>query len=91
MRLIPYLFHQHPASSNEYQVNMSRMSLKSGFNFITAERKFKRKAKLIFLGASRKFPIKPLAFLVYPACPVAPADGTGVGPEDRTGASLPAQ
>jgi hypothetical protein len=27
----------------------------------------------------------PIEF-VYPACPVAPADGTGVGPEDRTGA-----
>ena len=23
--------------------------------------------------------------LACPACPVAPADGTGVGPEDRTG------
>ena len=29
-----------------------------------------------------------LGVFVYPACPVAPADGTGVGPEDRTGAPL---
>jgi len=28
-----------------------------------------------------------LAPFAYPACPVAPADGTGVGPEDRTGAA----
>ena len=27
------------------------------------------------------------ALSACPACPVAPADGTGVGPEDRTGAS----
>ena len=32
--------------------------------------------------------LKNLRAFVYPACPVAPADGTGVGPEDRTGAPL---
>jgi len=26
-----------------------------------------------------------IPFFVYPACPVAPGDGTGVGPADRTG------
>ncbi len=29
-----------------------------------------------------------LSVFACPACPVAPADGTGVGPEDRTGAPL---
>jgi len=27
-------------------------------------------------------------FFVYPACPVAPGDGTGVGTADRTGVTL---
>jgi len=29
-----------------------------------------------------------LSVSVYPACPVAPGDGTGVAPEDGTGVSL---
>ena len=40
-------------------------------------------------GVSRKEKDpKSSAFSVYPACPVGPADRTGVGPEDRTGAPL---
>ena len=41
---------------------------------------------MVFLGS--RIVCRFFCVFVYPACPVAPADGTGVGPEDRTGAPL---
>jgi hypothetical protein len=40
------------------------------------------------LESIKIFPLFFFASFVYPACPVAPADGTGVAPEDGTGAPL---
>ena len=43
-------------------------------------------AKLVNTDLSKGFAVSQVAEKhACPACPVAPADGTGVGPEDRTG------
>ncbi len=43
-------------------------------------------AKLVNTDLSRDFTVPQVAEKhACPACPLAPVDGTGVGPEDRTG------
>jgi hypothetical protein len=50
-------------------------------------------SSMLFPLCSLLFTLYPMPFALYPMlaplCPVAPEDGTGVGPEDRTGAPCP--